>query len=66
MSGNTSRKHKRYMQMLDRKRLYGDISPKGDNGVTDLTAFSAARGEIITRQTRFDPAKVTVKRKKKN
>ena len=65
MSGNTSRKHKRYMQLLERKRQYGDISAKGDNGITDLTACSAARGEIITRQTRFDPARVTVKKNKK-
>jgi hypothetical protein len=66
MSGNASRKHKRYMQMLDRKRLYGDISARGDNGIMDLTAYSAARGEIIARQTSFDLAKITAKRKKKN
>lgn len=46
MSGNNSRKHKRYMELLQRREDYGNIDETNDYGFSDLVAYSAAKGEM--------------------
>lgn len=46
MSGNNSRKHKRYMEMIQRRKDYGDIEKTNEYGFSDLVAYSAARGDM--------------------
>lgn len=74
MSGNASRKYKQYMkgreqewekEARERRKFFGNISPKGDNGIVDLVAYSAARGEIVVRTTKYNLGKVIVKTKQK-
>lgn len=66
MSGNASRKHKRYMLMKERKRLFGDISARNETGIVDLVAYAAAKGTIITGSAQYDPGRIPVKKKRKH
>ena len=65
MSGNASRKHKRFMLMKERKRLFGDIPARDRTGVVDLVAFAAAKGTIITGSAQYDPGRIPVSKKRK-
>ena len=65
MSGNASRKYKRYKLMQERKKLFGNIAARDSSGILDLVAFSAAKGEIITGSPKYDPGRIPVKKKKK-
>ena len=47
MSGNASRKYKKYKLMQERKRYFGDVAPKGETGRMDLVAYAAAQGRVI-------------------
>jgi len=49
MSGNNSRKHKRYMEMKQRRIDYGDIEKRNEYGFSDLVAHSAAMGEMTVK-----------------
>ena len=62
LSGNASRKHKQYRLMQERRELFGNLSAKDECGKVDLTAFSAARGNIITGSICNDPSRVPVKK----
>jgi hypothetical protein len=54
MSGNASRKYKRYILMQERKKLFGNISSKDECGITDYVAFSAANGEITIKKMIYE------------
>ena len=62
LSGNASRKHKQFRLMQERRELFGNLSAKDECGKVDLTAFSAARGNIITGSICNDPSRVPVKK----
>ena len=47
--------------MQERRKLFGNVSAKDECGKVDLTAVSAARGNIITGRICFEPGKVLVK-----
>jgi len=47
--------------MQERRELFGNLSAKDECGKVDLTAFSAARGNIITGSICYDPSRVPVK-----
>lgn len=64
MSGNASRKYKQYMLMQERKKLFGDISARDENGILDLVAFSASHGTIITGKIKYESLKGSSKAKK--
>ena len=64
MSGNASRKHKRYMLMKERRRLFGDIPAKDRTGVVDLVAFAAAKGKVITGSAQYNPGRMPISKKK--
>ena len=68
ISGNNSRKHKQFRIMLERRKLFGDISAKDENGRSDLIAFSASQGRIITSSITYDigavPVRVSVNKAK--
>ena len=57
MSGNASRKYKKYKLMQERKRYFGDVGPRGETGNLDLVAYSAAQGRVITTSTAINPAR---------
>jgi len=65
LSGNASRKNKRYMLMKERRRLFGDISAKDRTGVVDLVAYAAAKGTVITGSAQYNPGRIIVRKKKK-
>ena len=48
MSGNASRKFKRYKLRRERKKYFGEMIPRDETGRLDLVAYSAAQGRIIT------------------
>lgn len=58
MSGNASRKYKQYMLMQERRKYFGDISPRDATGRLDLVAFGASQGRVLTGTTRYDLGKV--------
>ena len=64
MSGNASRKYKKYKLMQERKRYFGDVAPKGETGRMDLVAYAAAQGRVITTSTAINPARMRVKAKR--
>lgn len=64
MSGNASRKYKQYMLMQERKKLFGDISARDENGKLDLVTFSVSHGSIITGNIKYEPWRVPTKAKK--
>ena len=47
--------------MQERRKLFGNVSARDECGKVDLTAVSAARGNIITGSICYDPSKVLVK-----
>lgn len=66
MSGNASRKHKEYMLMQKRKKLFGNISARDEFGKLDLVLFGASQGRIITSKSTYDQGRMIVKTKKRN
>lgn len=60
MSGNASRKHKEYMLMKERRKYFGDISPRNEEGRLDLVAFGASRGRVAIGTSRYDLGKVKI------
>lgn len=65
MSGNSSRKYKRYMEMLERRRYFGDLPVRDEYGIVLLTAFGASRGVAICGTTKYDLSKVPKSKSKK-
>ena len=64
MSGNASRKYKKYKLMQERKRYFVDVSPMSEPGKLDLVAYAAAQGRVITTSTAINPARMPVKAKR--
>ena len=64
MSGNASRKYKKYKLMQERKRYFGNVAPRGETGNLDLVAYGAAQGRVITTSTALNPARMPVKAKR--
>ena len=60
MSGNASRKYKKYKLMQERKRYFGNVAPRGETGSLDLVAYAAAQGRVITTSTALNPARMPV------
>jgi len=47
--------------MLERRKLFGDISARDEYGRTDLVAYSAAQGRTVTSSAKYGIGAVTIK-----
>lgn len=66
MSGNASRKYKQYMLMQERRKYFGDISPRNEAGRLDLVAFGASQGRVAIGTPRYDLGKVKAAAKRQS
>lgn len=64
MSGNSSRKFKRYKEALERRRYFGDLAARDDFGILQLTALGAALGIPIYGTSKHDLAKAPKPKRK--
>lgn len=62
MSGNSSRKYKRYKESLERRQYFGDLEARDSYGILQLTAYGASRGTAITSTVKYDKAKVPIQK----
>jgi len=53
------------MEMLERKRYFGNIPIRDGFGIIQLTAFGAARGTAICETTKYDLSKSPKSKQKK-
>jgi len=64
MSGNASRKYKQYMLMQERRKLFGDIEARTEEGILDLVAYGAAKGRVITSRSKYSLDRVPKNKRK--